>query len=453
MTSSLSPAPRWSQFQRAVPVGRVDHVSALGVQSVGPAAALGDVCAIVSDEGSSIHAEVIAVSEHRLTLMPYGDATGLTAGHLVLPLSGRPSLRVSSAMLGKVVDAFGQELGVIPGATPKVPNGADERLMPLTPKPINAMKRPPIRRLLRTGVRVIDALMPIGMGQRMGIFAGSGVGKSSLMGMLAQNLDADINVIALIGERGREVRDFIEHRLSPEVAARTVVVVSTAEEPAVVRARAAHAALAVAEFFREAGQQVMLLMDSVTRYAMARREVDLAAGQPATARGYTPSVFSAIPALCERCGEVEGQGSITAIMTVLVEGDDVHEPIADTLRATLDGHIVLSRALANAGHYPAVDVLHSLSRLDGVLLTAAQRQASQTLRGWLDVHARQRDMVDMGLYKSGSNPLLDRALTLWPDLQAFLSQSLNEPMDGAALWAQVEAMLSRAEASSMEATA
>jgi flagellum-specific ATP synthase len=269
---------------------------------------------------------------------------------------------------------------------------------------------------------VLDSLLPLGRGQRMGIFAGSGVGKSSLLGMLASHVGSDLAVIALIGERGREVRDFLETRLSPEARRRTVMVVATAEQPAVVRARAAHTATSIAEYFRDQGRDVLLMMDSVTRFAMARREIDLAAGQPPTARGYTPSVFSAIPALCERCGGLEGGGSITALYTVLVEGDDVNEPVADALRATLDGHVVLSRDLAHEGHFPAIDVLHSVSRLDRDLLSPEDQRDARMLRGLLAIHSRQREMVEMGLYKSGTNAKLDLALKCWDDITVFLRQ-------------------------------
>jgi flagellum-specific ATP synthase len=260
----------------------------------------------------------------------------------------------------------------------------------------------------------------------MGIFAGSGVGKSSLLGMLARNLTADIAVIAMIGERGREVQDFIQKRLTAEARQRTVIVVATAEQPAVVRARAAYTATSIAEYFREQGRHVLLLMDSVTRFAMARREIDLAAGQPPTARGYTPSVLTAIPALCERCGRIDGSGSITALYSVLVEGDDFNEPVSDALRATLDGHLMLSRDLANEGHFPAIDVLHSVSRLDADLLPPRARENAQRLRSLLAVHRRQHEMVDMGLYKAGSNAQLDLALANWERITAFLRQDHAE---------------------------
>lgn len=395
-------------------VGRVTRVTDLGVESSGPAVALGDICELRTPEGEHIEAEVVAIHDQRVTLMPYGHCKGLVVGTEVLALDTQPSVHVGPGLLGQVVDAFARPLqGIPPGPT---------REMPLHPAPLNPLARMPITESVETGIRAIDAMLPLGRGQRMGIFAGSGVGKSSLLGMLARNLTADVAVIALIGERGREVQEFIDKRLSPSALARTVLVVATAEQPAVVRARAAHTATTIAEYFRAEGQHVLLMMDSVTRFAMARREIDLAAGQPPTARGYTPSVFSAIPSLCERCGGLRGMGSITALYTVLVEGDDMNEPVADSLRATLDGHIVLSRDLASGGHYPAIDVLSSVSRLDADLLDASDHEMAQQLRSLLAVHKRQHDMVDMGLYKAGSNPSLDHALQNWDRINGFLQQ-------------------------------
>lgn len=399
-------------FQRT---GRVTRVTDIGVESIGPVAALGDVCRLDTPGGTPIEAEVVAIQGAQLTLMPYGPCKGLSVGASVVALDEAPGVRVGTALLGQVVDAFGKPMhgGLLTSLAE----------VPLQPPPINPLDRAPIRKPLETGVRAIDALLPLGKGQRLGILAGSGVGKSSLLGMLAHNLTADVSVIALIGERGREVQDFLDKHLTPRARSRTVVVVATAGQPAVVRARAAYTATSIAEYFRAEGRHVLLMMDSITRFAMARREIDLAAGQPPTARGYTPSVFSAIPALCERCGALRAGGSITALYTVLVEGDDMNEPVADALRATLDGHIVLSRELASAGHYPAIDILASVSRLDNDLQTEADRHAAQQLRSLLAAHRRQHDMVDMGLYKPGSNPTLDHALQNWSRINDFLAQA------------------------------
>ena len=413
----------WSDRVRTLPLfrrlGRVTRVTDISVEATGPKVALGEVCRITTDGGDSIEAEVVALKDQQVVLMPYGPCKGLTVGSQVLALDTQPCVAAGTALLGHVVDAFGQPLD---GA--HLPGELQD--MPLHPPPLNPMQRAPVQAQLPTGVRVIDALLPLGRGQRLGIFAGSGVGKTSLLGMLAQHVEAEIVVIALIGERGREVREFLETRLDARARSRTVAVVATAEQPAVVRARAAYAATAIAEHFREAGRDVLLVMDSVTRFAMARREIDLAAGQPPTSRGYTPSVFSAIPALCERCGGLAGGGSITALYTVLVEGDDVTEPVSDALRATLDGHVVLSRELANDGHFPAIDVLQSVSRLDTALLPTDEMQRARRLRLLLAVHRRQREMVEMGLYKAGTNEDLDAALRQWPAITAFLRQAQDE---------------------------
>ena len=400
-------------------VGRVTRVSSLGLEADGPDAHLNEVCEVQAEAGLRHKAEVIAVQEGRVMLMPYGRTHGIGIGARVVATGEVPQIGVGPALLGRVVDAFGNALD---GQAPIVTSAS----APLHPKPLNPLARAPIDKRLVTGVRVLDGLLPLGCGQRMGIFAGSGVGKSSLLGMLARGVRADVNVVALIGERGREVQEFVRHCLDDESRRRTVVLAATSDQPAVVRARAAYAATAVAEHFRSQGAHVFMMMDSVTRFAMARREIDLAAGQPPTSRGYTPSVFTEIPALCERCGTVAHGGSITAVYTVLVEGDDHNEPIADALRATLDGHVVLTRDLAHQGHFPAVDVLHSVSRLESQLLSEPQRRLQSRLRSLLSAHAKHREMVDMGLYKSGSNAVLDEALAKATDIQAFLRQGLTE---------------------------
>lgn len=426
-----------ANFTRHQRLGHVTQVTDISVESTGPRVALGDVCEIRGSEGQRVQAEVVALRAETVVLMPYGPCKGLTVGSEVVALDVQPHVDASPALLGQVVDAFGRPLGHGHLSPQGVP-------MPLHPAPLNPLQREAISQRMHTGVRTIDALLPLGRGQRMGIFAGSGVGKSSLLGMLARNIDAEVVVVALIGERGREVQEFVDKRLDNGSLSRTVVVVATAEQPAVVRARAAYTATAIAEHFRDAGRQVLLLMDSVTRFAMARREIDLAAGQPPTARGYTPSVFSAIPALCERCGGLKGSGGITALYTVLVEGDDVNEPVADALRATLDGHIVLSRDLAQSGHYPAIDVLQSVSRLDSALLAPEALASAQQLRGLLAIHQRQREMVDMGLYKSGSNADLDHALSNWPQIQAFLRQAPDDCSSLASTQALLQAALDKA---------
>ena len=404
--------------------GRITRVSGLTLEADGPDAALNEICEIDGADGRRHIAEVVGIQPGRVLLMPYGSVEGFGAGSRVRATGESPSVDVGTALLGRVVDAFCAPLD--DGGALSLP-----QRRPLRPRPLNPLQRAPIQRALPTGVRALDALLPLGEGQRIGIFAGSGVGKTSLLGMLARGVRADVNVVALIGERGREVQDFIDNCLDAEARQRTVVVAATSDQPAVVRARAALAATAIAEHFRDAGQRVFMLMDSVTRFAMARREIDLAAGQPPTARGYTPGVFAEIPALCERCGALGDAGSITAVYTVLVEGDDHNEPIADTMRATLDGHVVLTRELAHEGHYPAIDVLQSLSRLETRLLSDAQRKQQTRVRSLLATHRRHREMVDMGLYKAGSNPGVDEALALMPRLDDFLRQGLADRADPA----------------------
>jgi flagellum-specific ATP synthase len=399
--------------------GRVTRISELAIESVGPKVSLGDVCDIFSPANQAVQAEVVAVREGRVVMVPYAQSRGLAVGAIVQTRESQPAVFVGRQLLGRVVNAFGEPID----------DGPEFNMLyeaPLHPDALNPLKRSSINAQLETGLRAIDALLPVGKGQRIGIFSGSGVGKSSLMGMLARNVASDTNVVALIGERGREVREFLTKGLSDAARSRTVVVVATAEQPAVVRARAAYTATAIAEWFRSQGDHVFMLMDSITRFAMARREIDLASGQPPAARGYTPSVFSALPALCERCGGLQGKGSITAAYTVLVEGDDTTEPIADTLRAALDGHILLSRELANEGHFPAIDVLQSVSRLDVDLLSPQDLASAHQLRSLLSVHLRQRDMVDMGLYKAGANKTLDQALASWPAITQFLRQGVQE---------------------------
>lgn len=399
--------------------GRIKQMSDVAIEAVGPKVRMGELCTLRSPVGGQLMAQVVAVHESGMTLLPYGASHGLSVGDEVHPTGHGPMIPVGNALLGRVLDPWGQALDGKPA-----PVGT--RLVSLQPEPINPHDRAAVKKLLPTGVRAIDALLPMGQGQRMGIFAGSGVGKTTLLHMLARDVQADVTVVALVGERGREAAEFIHAVQQTSAGGRTVLVVATAEQPALIRAQAIPAATAMAEHFRVQGLSVFLLVDSITRFAMARREVDLAAGLPPTARGYTPTVFSAIPALCERCGPLKSGGSITALYTVLVEGDDVNDPVADTLRATLDGHIVLNRELANDGHFPAIDVGASISRLDSTLLLAPQLAAARRCRQLLTLHRRQRDMVDMGLYKAGTNADLDEALSKWSALQAFLRQAPQE---------------------------
>jgi flagellum-specific ATP synthase len=397
-------------------IGEVRQLAGLAIEARGPDAVLGEMCRIRSRDGAAeVAAEVVGLRPGTVTLMAYGALQGLGAGCEVEALGEVASVPVGDELLGRVIDGFGRALDGRPDPVCRATQA-------LRAEPLNPMQRPRIERVLETGVRSIDALLTLGQGQRVGIFAGSGVGKSTLLGMVARHVRADVNVIALIGERGREVKEFIDKHLGPQGLARSVVVVATSDQPALSRLRAALAALAMAEHFRDRGRQVMLTMDSITRYAMARREVGLAAGEPPTARGYTPSVFAELPQLCERCGTQAGGGAITALFTVLVEGDDHNEPIADLLRATLDGHVVLTRELAHRGQYPAIDVLQSASRLLPDLAPAPVRELALQAQRTLALLERNRSMVEIGAYTAGVNEELDRALKLEPALNAFLRQ-------------------------------
>ncbi|MGQ5524421.1 FliI/YscN family ATPase [Chitinimonas sp. PSY-7] len=400
--------------------GRVIRLAGLCIESRGPDAPIGAICEIMPRHGGvALRAEVIGLREDCIVLMPYGDTRGIAIGCDVLATGRSPEIGVGTALLGRVIDAFGTPLDE---GTP--PDYTETRA--LRASPMNPLRRPRITEIAETGVRAIDALLTLGRGQRIGIFAGSGVGKSTLLGMIAQRAVADVNVIALIGERGREVKEFVEKHLGEEGLARSVVIVATADMPALARARAAYAATAIAEYFRDQGKQVMLTMDSVTRFAMAKREIGLAAGEPPTARGYTPSVFTELPELCERCGTADTGGSITALYTVLVEGDDFNEPISDILRATLDGHVVLNRKLAHAGHFPAIDVLQSASRLITDLASDTDIQLIREAVLHLATYERNREMIDIGAYRSGSNNEIDRAVAIMPALKRFLQQSAQE---------------------------
>jgi len=369
----------------------------------------------VGEPETGLLAEVVGLRDGHLTLMPFGSLQGVAAGSEVIAIGRRSTFGVGPQLLGRVVDGFGHALDGAPDPIAAF-QGA------LHAPPLNPMQRPRIDSVLQTGVRCIDGLLTLGLGQRVGIFAGSGVGKSTLLGMIARHVSAEVNVIALIGERGREVKEFIENQLGDEGLKKSIVVVATSDQPALARIRAAYAAVAIAEYFRDAGKHVLLTMDSVTRFAMARREVGLAAGEPPTARGYTPSVFAELPQLCERCGTAPSGGSITALFTVLVEGDDLNEPVSDSLRSILDGHIVLSRQLAHQGQYPAVDVLKSASRLLPDLTTSQQQQLiAQTIR-CLAILDKNRQLVDIGAYEKGSNSALDEALLVEVALQNWLRQ-------------------------------
>jgi len=400
-------------------MGRVAQVTGLVVESDGPHASLGEVCQIYTGPGEApVHAEVVGFRGHRILLMPLGEMQNIRSGSAVVASSRTVTVPVGHAMLGRVIDGLGHpidDLGSIEA----------HAMQPLRSAPPNALRRERIGIPFATGIRTIDTFMPIGQGQRVGIFAGSGVGKSTLLGMMARGAESDVNVIALIGERGRELREFIEKDLGPEGLARSVIVVSTSDQPPLVRLRAALLATAIAEFFRDHSRNVLFMMDSVTRFAMAQREIGLSVGEAPSSRGYTPSVFSLLPRLLERTGNAE-RGSITAFYTVLVEGDDMNEPIADAVRGTLDGHIVLSRALATANHFPAIDVLESVSRLVRDISTPEELTVASTARDLLAVYRKNEDLINIGAYVKGANPRLDLAVSKQEALNKFLRQPVEE---------------------------
>ncbi|MDF0606927.1 FliI/YscN family ATPase [Neisseriaceae bacterium TC5R-5] len=401
--------------------GRITRLIGLLLEASGPSGArVGDVCAIVPpDGGSEVLAQVVGLSENRLLLQPYAAVQGLTLGCAVWRRGPSLSISAGPELLGRVVDALGRPLDDGPAIV-------TQQQRPLRQAALRPLQRQRIRQVLNTGVRAIDSLLTLGYGQRMAILAGSGVGKSTLLGMLVRQADADVVIVGLIGERGREVLEFIEDNLGADGLARAVVVVATADEPALMREAAVLSAMAMAEHFRDQGQRVLLIMDSLTRYAMARREVGLALGEPATARGYTPSVFSELANLLERCGGVKDGGSITGLFTVLVEGDDIHDPIADSVRGIVDGHIVLTRELANRGYFPAIDVLASVSRLLGDLSEPAELELARRSRQLLATLASGKDLVELGVYQPGSNPALDVALAKQPMLDTFLQQAVGD---------------------------
>jgi FliI/YscN family ATPase len=398
--------------------GRVRELVGLMVASDGPAAAMGDFCEIRSQDGRAVRAQVVGFRDGRVLLMPLEETGGLQLGDVVIARAEAARVAVGPQLLGRVLDGFGKPMDGRGAIQPE----AFYDLYAAAPGPL---EREHITEPLVTGVRAIDSLLPIGRGQRVGIFGGSGVGKSTLLGSMARHNSADVSVIALIGERNREVRDFLEKDLGSEGLRRSVVVVATSDMPAPLRIRAGFVALAVAEYFRDQGKSVLLVMDSVTRLAMAQREIGLAAGEPPSQKGYTPSVFALLPKIFERAGNF-ARGSITGFFTVLVEGDDFNEPICDASRAILDGHIILSRELGAMGHYPAIDVLNSVSRLASRISSKEQREAASKLREALATFHQSEDLINLGAYASGTNSRLDSAIRVRPDLLEFLRQEPDQ---------------------------
>ena len=401
-------------------LGRVEQLIGLVMEASGPSSSVGEICWVYNATGvHRIQAEVVGFRNDRILLMPLGELQGIGPGSLMVPTGKDFQVPVGRSLMGRVLDGLGRPLDQ------RGQLGAEAQV-PVHREPPDPLRRSRITEALSTGVRSLDGLLTIGRGQRVGIFAGSGVGKSTLMGMVARDADADVNVIALVGERGREVRDFIDKDLGPRGLAKSVVIAATSDQPALIRRQGALVATAIAEWFRDQGLTVMFMMDSVTRFAMAQREIGLAIGEPPATKGYTPSVFALLPKLLERAGTTSHRGSITGLYTVLVEADDMNEPVADSVRAILDGHIVLSRDLASQNHYPPVDVLESVSRLMPELASPEHRAAAARVRDVLAAHRGARDLINIGAYVKGSDRRIDRALLYVDSVNAYLKQDMNE---------------------------
>jgi flagellum-specific ATP synthase len=416
---------RLSRIDTLKSVGSVTRAVGLVIESKGPAVSVGDMCYLEGRAGGGeekIPLEVIGFRESTVLSMPLGRMPNVRPGDSVIAAGTTAEVPVGGGLLGRVIDALGRPLDDL---GPIEHDGAYSIHRDST----NPLARANITEPIGTGVRAIDGLLTIGAGQRIGIFGGSGVGKSTLLGMMAKHTTADMNVIALIGERGREVRGFIERELGEEGMARSVVVVSTSDDSPLVRIRAALAATAIAEYFKDCGAKVLLIMDSVTRFAMAQREIGLAAGEPPSSRGYTPSVFALLPQLLERAGNFAAGGSITGFYTVLVEGDDMNEPIADAVRSILDGHIVLSRALASRNHYPCIDILNSASRLFSEVTSKEQRTAAGRVRELLAAYERSEDLINIGAYQKGTNPRVDEAIAHYDQIIRYLRQDRDDAID------------------------
>jgi flagellum-specific ATP synthase len=409
-------------LDRILPVeltGSVTKIVGLTISVAGFPAPMGSNCRIIRENGKPIEAQVIGFQQDETFLLSYGNFDGIRRGNRVSLIQSAPSVRMGERLLGRVLDGRGRFLDELP------PVARPHRAR-LHTEPTSPLNRARIDTPLGTGVRSIDALLTCGKGQRLGIFSGSGIGKSTLLGQFARSSSADVNVVILVGERGREVREFIERDLGPDGLARSVVVVATSDEPALVRIHAAYLGTAIAEYFRDTGRDVLLMMDSITRFARAQREIGLAAGEPPATRGYPPSVFANLPLLLERSGRTD-QGSITGFYTVLVEGDDANEPISDAVRGILDGHIMLSRKLAHAAHWPAIDVLESISRSMNEIISEDHRDAAIQLKQLLAAYRQHEDMISIGAYQSGTNPLVDVAIQLQEPINRFLQQGVSEP--------------------------
>ncbi|GGI14224.1 flagellar protein export ATPase FliI [Gottfriedia solisilvae] len=417
LTRVIQQLPSIDSYRR---YGKVLRVIGLMIESKGPKASIGDLCYIFLDKNQKkkVFAEVVGFNDENVLLMPFTNVHDISPGCIVETTGKSLQVKVGNSLIGQVVNALGEPLD---GSS--LPKGL--RPVPTENEPPNPMKRPPISEQVEVGVKIIDSMLSVGNGQRIGIFAGSGVGKSTLMGMIARNATADLNVIALIGERGREVREFIERDLGPEGLAKSIVVVATSDQPALMRLKGAFTATAIAEYFRDRGLNVMFMMDSVTRVAMAQREIGLATGEPPTTKGYTPSVFAILPKLLERTGTSE-HGTISAFYTVLVDGDDLNEPISDTVRGILDGHIVLDRELANKGQFPAINVLKSVSRVMPAVVPNENMKLADRVRTILATYLNSEDLINIGAYKRGTSLEIDEAIYYYPKLVDFFKQSVHE---------------------------
>lgn len=416
----------WQGYDEAVDActctrleGKITQVVGLVAEGHGLGMSIGSLCTIENEHRNGIMAEVVGFKDDRVLLMPYGDTLGIKPGSRICFLDNNPKVCVGDALIGRVVDGMGRPI-----------DGKGELRLdhqyPLYGTRINPMQRKPIREFMDVGISAINTMVPLGQGQRIAIMAGSGVGKSVLMGMMTRHAKADVIIIGLIGERGREVKDFVEENLGAEGMKRAVVIAATSDSPPLVRMRGAYLSTTCAEYFRDQGKNVLLIMDSITRFAMSSRDVGLAAGEPPTTRGYTPSFFAQIPVLLERAGTVRGKGSITGIYTVLVEGDDLNDPVGDTVRSIVDGHIVLSRKLANRGHYPAIDVLESVSRVMRDVVSPDHIKLRTKAVEALATHRDAEDMITIGAYVKGSDPRVDYAIKVMPKLNGLLRQDIDQ---------------------------
>ena len=430
---ALPGLPRLTRDALLAPSGKVAKVIGLVIEATAPAAAVGDLCRVGAVAGGAVLAEVVGFRDGRLLLMPLAEMDGVAPGAPVTPLGAPLRIPVGPALLGRVLDGLGQPMD---GRGPL----RTTSWMPSRAVPPDPLTRRRVAEPLATGIRALDGLLTVGLGQRLGIFAGSGLGKSTLLGMIARRTAAEVNVIGLIGERGREVREFIERDLGPAGLSRSVLVVATSDAPPQIRRQAAYTATAIAESFRDEGRRVLLMMDSITRFATAQREIGLATGEPPSTRGYTPSVFAQLSRLLERSGTSPGDGAITGLYTILVEGDDHNEPVADAARSILDGHVVLSRDLASRGHYPAIDVLQSVSRCMPDIVERGHAEGAGTLRALLAAYQDVAPLLALGAYRAGALPMADRAIALWPRLEAFLRQAADDTGDLADTLTRLEAL-------------